>query len=106
MGDCTTSKAYRLISLLSKLRKVLERILAIRLNHLAKTQLFFSDTQIKNWQTVSAKTEAQALIKCIYKAWNIKKIETLLLPDFPAAFDNMSHAKPIHNLKNIRYQKL
>lgn len=105
-GDYKTLKAYRLIALLSQLCTVLKGILGKWLSHLAKTQLFFPDTQSKNWQTRSIRTEAQALIKCMYKAWNIRKIKTALLSNLPGSFDIMFHVKLIHNLKHVRYQKL
>ena len=44
--DYSVPKAYRIISLLNCLRKVLEKIIATRLSYLADTTNLLQDTQI------------------------------------------------------------
>lgn len=97
----TKPKAYRPIALLNTLGKIMDAIIAQRLNYLVETHQLLPLTHIGGRKKRSTEHALHAVTRKIYEAWNKKKtqVASLLLLDVSGAFDNVSHARLLHNLR-------
>ena len=88
--DCPIPKSYRVISLLNCLGKVLERIMANRLGHLAETTPLLHPTQIGGRKQKSAVDACLALTNIIEEERHAGRITTALFLDVKGAFDHVA----------------
>ncbi|RKL20549.1 hypothetical protein BFJ72_g15022 [Fusarium proliferatum] len=97
----TIPKAYRPIALLNTTGKVMEAIMAKRLSYIAETHGLLPDTHMGGRKLRSTEHALHLIIDKIYDAWNAGsgKVASLLLLDVSGAFDNISHARLLHNLR-------
>lgn len=100
----TVPKAYRPIALLNTLSKVMDAIVARRLSYLVETQHVLPDTHMGGRKMRSTEHALHTVTSRIYPAWNKGKgqVASLLLLDVSGAFDNVSHARLLHNLRKRR----
>ncbi len=94
-------KTYRFIALLNTLSKILESIIARRINDLAKTHDMLSISQMSDRKNRSCETALKLLIEQIHIVWNMKKdkIATLLSMNVIDAYDHVSRDRLLHNLR-------
>jgi hypothetical protein len=102
--DYTVPKAYRPIALLSMIGKIMDAALARRLSCLVEAYNVLPNTHTGGRRLRSAKHSLHLIVENIYKAWNTGrgKVASLLLLDVSGAFDNVSHERPLHNLRKRR----
>jgi exonuclease III len=102
--DYSDPKAYRPIALLNTLGKALEAVVARRVRFLAEKHTLLPGTQMGARQGRSVETALQLLLEKIYTIWasNKPRVATLLSLDVASAFDRVSHARLIHNLRKKR----
>ena len=95
-------KAYRPIALLNTLGKALEKIVAQRLSKLAEAHKLLPDTQMGARPGRSTITALELLTEQIRTVWakGDKLVASLLSLDISGAFDNVSHERLIHNLRD------
>ncbi|KHJ34205.1 hypothetical protein EV44_g0289 [Erysiphe necator] len=95
-------KAYRVISLLSCLGKVSERILAKRLSYLVEISQLLDPTQIGGRLTKSAVDAALLLINEVETNRQIRRVTSTLFLDVKGAFDHVSRNQILDQIKKIR----
>jgi hypothetical protein len=102
--DYSDPKAYRPISLLNTLGKVLEAVIAKRLRFLSETYALLPSTQMGARKQRSVDTALQLLLERIYTVWagNKPRVVSLLSLDVASAFDRVSHIRLVHNLQKRR----
>lgn len=100
----TKPKAYRPIALLNTMGKIMDAIISQRLNYLVETYQLLPPTHMGGRKKRSTEHALHAVTERIYQAWNQKKthVASLLLLDVSGAFDNVSHARLLHNLRKRR----
>ena len=100
--DYSTPKAYRIISLLNCLGKVLERILAKRLGDMAESGPLLHESQMGGRRQRSAVDTALLLTDCVErnKAKGHKTSAAFL--DIKGAFDHVSKARLLGTLIKLR----
>jgi Reverse transcriptase (RNA-dependent DNA polymerase) len=100
-SDYSDPSAYRLITLLNTLRKVLEAIIARRMRYAVKAHKLLPETQIKARRGRSTETALHLLTEKIYTIWarNKPRITSILSLNVAGAFDRVSHARLAHNLR-------
>ncbi|EGU72833.1 hypothetical protein FOXB_16658, partial [Fusarium oxysporum f. sp. conglutinans Fo5176] len=100
----TVPKAYRPIALLNTTGKIMEAVIAKRLSYIAETHGLLPDTHMGGRKLRSTEHALHLIIDKIYDAWNTGqgKVASLLLLDVSGAFDNISHARLLHNLRKRR----
>ncbi|KAH7556799.1 hypothetical protein BM1_06233 [Bipolaris maydis] len=99
--DYSIPKAYRVITLLSCLGKVTERIIAKRLGYLAETTNLLHDSQIGGRLKKSAIDAALLLVDQIqYQKQKGYTTSTVFL-DVKGAFDHVSHNQFLDTLKRL-----
>ena len=102
-GDYSQPKAYRSIALLNTLGKALESIIAKRISYLAETFGLLPKTHIGGRRITSTEHAVHLILEKIYSAWGSKAlIASMLSLDVAGAFDNVSHARLLHNLRKRR----
>jgi hypothetical protein len=98
-------KAYKLITLLNTLNKILKSIIIRRINNLTKTHDMFFASQMNDCKSKNCETTLKLLIEQIHTIWNMKKdkITTFLSMNVIDVYDHMFREKLLHNLrkKNI-----
>ena len=97
----TKAKAYRPIALLNTIGKIMDAIISQRLNYLAETYQILPPTHFGGRKKRSTEHALHAVTEKVYEAWNQKRtqVASLLLLDVSGAFDNVSHARLLHNLR-------
>jgi hypothetical protein len=93
--------------LLNTLSKVLEAIVAERIQAAAETHALLLPTQMGARRLRSTETALQLITNKIHTVWgaNRSRIASLLSLDVSGAFPNVSHARLIHNLRKRRIPK-
>lgn len=100
--DYSVPKAYRPISLISCLSKVMEKIYARRLAFLAnKSSDFLHQSQMGGRKQRSALDAAMLFEEFIQQSWSKKRVVTTVLLDIMGAFDKLQPAKLIEILKQL-----
>ncbi|KJZ68630.1 hypothetical protein HIM_11979 [Hirsutella minnesotensis 3608] len=101
--DYSVPKAYRVISLLNCLGKVLEKLYASRLSYLANTTGLLSPTQLGGRKQRSAIDTAMLLLHHVQKKQetNKKSITSTLLLDIKGAFDYVSKKQLLRVLEGL-----
>ncbi|KAH7556274.1 hypothetical protein BM1_05708 [Bipolaris maydis] len=99
--DYSTPKAYRVITLLSCLGKVTERIIAKRLGYLAETTNLLHDSQIGGRLKKSAIDAALLLVDQIQHQKQQGYTTSTVFLDVKGAFDHVSHNQFLDTLKRL-----
>ncbi|KAI1001176.1 hypothetical protein K3495_g7023 [Podosphaera aphanis] len=96
-----TPKAYRPIALLNTMGKLLEKLVANRISKAAKDYNLLPDEQMGARPKRSMISAAELLTEQIHTIWgkDKKRVASLLSTDISGAFDNVSHERLIHNLR-------
>jgi hypothetical protein len=101
--DYSNLKSYRLIALLSIIRKALESVVASRLSYLVEAYNLLLDNYISGRRGRSTKHVLHILIKQAHAAWRAgHRVASLLSLDISSAFDNVAFQHLIHNLRKHR----
>ncbi|HEY9844899.1 MAG TPA: reverse transcriptase family protein, partial [Candidatus Caenarcaniphilales bacterium] len=102
--DYTQPKAYRPIALLNTLGKIMESVIAKRISYLVETYKLLPQTHMGGRRMTSVETAVQLLVEKTHAAWKKQGswVVSILSLDVEGAFDNVSHARLVHNLKKRR----
>ncbi len=105
--DYSEPKAYRPIALLDTLGKALETVISKRLSRLAESYSLLPQQQMGARKGRSVETALESLTDAVHTVWNCstansKKVASLLSLDVAGAFDNVSHERLLHNLRERR----
>jgi len=99
--DYTTLKAYRSISLLSCMGKVVEKVVAELLSEEAERRGLLSDGQLGSRKGRSAIDAAAIMVDRAHAAWTNGHITGVLLMDIKAAFPSVAKGRLV-NLMKVR----
>ncbi|XMA13648.1 hypothetical protein WAI453_006439 [Rhynchosporium graminicola] len=100
----TVPKAYRPIALLNTIGKLMDSIIARRISYVTEAHQLLPSTHIGGRKGRSVDHALHTIVEKIYEAWNSPEPQaaSLLLLDVSGAFDNVSHARLLHNLRKRR----
>jgi exonuclease III/ribonuclease HI len=98
-SDYTAPKSYRPVALINTLGKVMDTVLARRIQHITETLELLPPTHIGGRKNLSCEHAIHLLMEKVHTAWRRKKVASLLMLDVSGAFDNVSHARLLHNLQ-------
>ena len=100
-GDYTLAKAYRPIAPLNTLGKVLEALQGRRLSDLAEKYGLLPEEQMGARRNRSTESALELLTDSVHMAWgtNGNNVASLLCLDIAGAFDKVSHARVLHNMR-------
>jgi hypothetical protein len=93
-----TPGAYRPITLLSCLGKVIEAIMASRIAAAAEEQHLLPDCQMGNRKDRSTELAIRIVTDAVFTAWRSKAVASLLQLDLTGAFDRVNHIRLLHVL--------
>jgi hypothetical protein len=84
--------------------KIMDAVIARRLSYLAETYHVLPPTHIGGRRMRSTEHALYTVTHKIYEAWsqNTRQVASLLLLDVSGAFDNVSHARLLHDLRKRR----
>ncbi|KAF7573996.1 hypothetical protein PtrM4_056190 [Pyrenophora tritici-repentis] len=99
--DYSIPKAYRVITLLNSLGKILERIIAKRLSSLAETTDLLHSSQIGGRNKKSAIDAAFLLVDQIQHKKQQGQITSTVFVDVKGAFDHVIHNQFLERLKKL-----
>ena len=96
-----TPKSYRPIALLNTMGKLLEKLVANRISKAAEDFNLLPEEQMGARPKRSTISAVELLTEQIHTIWgrDKKKVASLLSLDISGAFDNVSHERLIHNLR-------
>ncbi|KAI0995359.1 hypothetical protein K3495_g12824 [Podosphaera aphanis] len=97
-----TPKSYRPIALLNTISKLLEKLVANRISKAAEDFNLLPEEQMGARPKRSTISAVELLTEQIHTIWgkDKKKVASLLSLDISGAFDNVSHKRLIHNLRD------
>ena len=93
------TKAYRPIALMNTIGKVLDSIVARRMQYYAEHHQLLPRNHTGGRKATSSGHALHLLMEKIHEAWRNNKVASLLLFDVTGAFDNVSHERLTHNLR-------
>jgi hypothetical protein len=99
--DYSLPKAYRVITLLSCLGKVIERIIAKRLSHLAEVSHLLHNSQIGGRLKKSAIDAALLLVDQVQHQKQKGYVTSTVFLDVKGAFDHVSHNQFLQTLRKL-----
>ncbi len=101
-------KSYRPIALLSTLGKTLKTVITRRLSNCVEDNDLLSPEQMRVRRKRSTKTALKTIVDAVYIVWDCEKnkVASLLSLDMTRAFDNISHYRLLHNLRQKGILKL
>ena len=97
--DYTKAKAWRPISLLATLGKVLESVVAERISHTVKTYGLLPTNHMRAWKKRSAEQALILLQEHIYKAWRSRKVLSLVSFDVKGAYNGVHKDRLLQRLQ-------
>ena len=102
--DYTNFKSYKSIALLNTLSKTLKSIISKRIRYVVETHATLSNTQMRIKKQRFVDTILQLITKKIHTIWSNskKKVTSLLSLNVSKTFDNVSHARLLHNMRKRR----
>ena len=89
MGNYTIANAWRPISLLPTLGKILESVVAERISYLTETFGLLPTNHFGARKQRSAEQSLLLLQECIYKAWRSRKVLSLISFDVKGAYNGV-----------------
>ena len=96
-------KVYKLITLLNTLNKALKLIIVKRINYLTEIFDLFFKTHINGRRITFTEHAVHLILKKIYSVWDFKAFITSMLSlNVVEVFDNVLHAKLLHNFRKRR----
>ncbi len=100
----TNVKIYKSIVLLNIFDKTLKSIIAQRINDLTKTHDLLSVNQMSERRNRSCETTLKLFIEQIHTVWNMNKDKVIMLLSMNVveAYDHVSKARLLHNLRKRR----
>ncbi|KAJ5927721.1 reverse transcriptase [Penicillium verhagenii] len=105
--DYSNPSAWRPISLLETLGKAFESVIATRLAYLAEEHGLLPETHIGGRGGRSCDHAIHLLLEAVYDAWRKdRRVASLLTLDGSGAFDNVCHARLLHNLRKRRIPEI
>jgi Reverse transcriptase (RNA-dependent DNA polymerase) len=87
------------ITLFNTISKIMDTVIAKRINYLVETHNLLLNTHIGGREKRSTEHALHTITENIYEAWNDMKIASLLLLDVSGAYDNVSHERLLYNLR-------
>ena len=105
--DYSEPKAYRPIALLDTLGKALETVISGRLTALAEKYNLLPQQQMGARKGRSVETALETITDAVHTVWSCggskrSTVASLLSLDVAGAFDNVSHERLLHNLRERR----
>jgi exonuclease III len=102
--DYTEAGSYRPIALLNTIGKIVETTVANRIRRILEENKLLPPTQMGARQGRGTMTALELLTEQVHAAWSSKtpRVVTILSLDISGAFDNVSHARLIHNMRQHR----
>ncbi len=97
--DLTAVKSYRPIALLNTLGKVMEAIIAERLQYLFATKNILPPTHLGGRKGISSEDALHTVTEHVYRIWQSNQVAAALSLDISGAFNNVSHVRLLHNLR-------
>ena len=97
--DYTKAKAWRPISLLTTLGKVLKSVVAERISHTVKTYGLLPTNHMRAWKKRSAEQALILLQEHIYKAWRSRKVLSLVSFDVKGAYNGVHKDRLLQRLQ-------
>ena len=94
-----TAGAYRPISLLSAIGKVIETAISQRIAAAAESQGLLPETQMGNRPERSTDLAIKLVVDATHTAWRHGAIASLLQLDIKGAFDTVNHTRLLHTLQ-------
>jgi hypothetical protein len=104
--DYRLPKAYRPVALLNTLGKVLEAIVATRIAWAVEEHRLLPDTHLGGRKGVSVDHAIQLILDRVHTAWGQGQKASMLLLDVAGAYDNVSHQRLLHNMRQLRLGEL
>jgi ribonuclease HI len=105
--DYQLAQSYRPVALLNTLGKFLEAIIAQRISYAVETRGLLPKTHLGGRRGISTDHAIHIIIDRIKLAWGKgSPVVSLLLLDVSGAYDNVSHARLLHNLRKRRLGQL
>ena len=98
-GKYTTAKAWRPISLLATLGKILESVVAERVSYAAETFGLLPANHFGARKQRSAEQALLVLQECIYKAWRSRKVLSLISFDIKGAYNGVCKERLLQRLQ-------
>jgi len=99
--DYTKAKAYRVISLLSTMSKLVEKVVANSIAKAAEEGLWFHRGQFGGRSHRSAVEAAAVLVQHVVSTWEEGKVAGAIMLDIKGAFPTVNHDCLVHKLKNL-----
>jgi hypothetical protein len=99
--DYRLPKTYRPVALLNTLGKVLEAIIATRIAWAVEEYRLLPDTHLGGRKGVSVDHAIQLIHDRVHTAWGSGKKASMLLLDVAGAYDNVSHERLLHNMRQM-----
>lgn len=105
--DYQLAKSYRPVALLNTLGTFLKAIIAQRISYAVETESLLPKNHLGGRRGVSTDHAIHIIIDRIKLAWGKgSPVVSLLLLDVSGAYDNVSHARLLHNLRKRRLGQL
>jgi ribonuclease HI/exonuclease III len=92
-------KSYRPIALMNTIGKIMDSIVARRLQYYAEKYQLLPRNHTGGRKATSCEHALHLLVERIHAAWRTNKVASLLMLDVTGAFDNVSHERLLHNLR-------
>lgn len=99
--DYTLVKAYRVISLLNYLGKVIEKIAAEAISNYCETMRVLHLGQMGSHRHQSAIDAVACLIQKVHQGWGQKQLAGALFMDVNEAFDHVNPAKLVRRMGEL-----
>ncbi|BAE65488.1 unnamed protein product [Aspergillus oryzae RIB40] len=100
--DYRKPKSYRPVALLNTFGKILESIIATRIAWALEEHKLLPQTHLGGRKGISTDHVIQLILDNIYRAWGQGKKVSMILLDVSGAFDNVSHARLLFNLRQLK----
>lgn len=97
--DLSAIKSYRPIALLNTIGKLMEAVLAERIQYLFATEDILPPTHLGGKKGISCEVALFTVLDAVYRGWQKGKCMAALSLDISGAFNNVSHARLLHNLR-------
>lgn len=93
------TKSYRPIALMNTIGKMLDSVIATRLQYYAENYQLLPRHHTGGRKATSCEHALHLLVEKVHTAWGRGEVASLLMLDVTGAFDNVSHQRLLHNLR-------